>query len=180
MNDVYIIGIDLAKNSFQLHGARADGSVAFRQKLGRNRLLTFLAEQPHCIVAMEACATAHGWGREIADLGHAVKLIPPQYVKPYCKRQKNDAADAEAIAEAASRPTMRFVEIKSSEQQARAMVFRTRQLFQSGSSVPSPHRGTLRMPRRSASFPRHAPPYSCLGVLRHTLFQGHGSVRVLF
>jgi len=129
MHEVSIIGIDLAKNSFQLHGARADGSVAFRQKLGRNRLLTFLAEQPHCIVAMEACATAHSWGREIANLDHAVKLIPPQYVKPYVKRQKNDAADAEAIAEAASRPTMRFVEIKSSEQQARAMVFRTRQLF---------------------------------------------------
>ena len=129
MHEVTIIGIDLAKNSFQLHGARADGSVAFRKKLGRDRLMTFLAEQPHCIVAMEACATAHGWGREIADLGHAVKLIPPQYVTPYVKRQKNDAADAEAIAEAASRPTMRFVEIKSSEQQARAMVFRTRQLF---------------------------------------------------
>ena len=129
MHQVTIIGIDLAKNSFQLHGARADGSVAFRKKLGRDRLMTFLAEQPHCIVAMEACATAHGWGREIADLGHAVKLIPPQYVTPYVKRQKNDAADAEAIAEAASRPTMRFVEIKSSEQQARAMVFRTRQLF---------------------------------------------------
>ena len=77
MHEVTIIGIDLAKNSFQLHGARADGSVAFRKKLGRDRLMTFLAEQPHCIVAMEACATAHGWGREIADLGHAVKLIPP-------------------------------------------------------------------------------------------------------
>ena len=130
MDEVTIIGIDLAKHSFQLHGAHADGSVAFRKKLGRDRLMTFLAEQPHCVVAMEACATAHGWGREIADLGHAVKLIPPQYVKPYVKRQKkNDAADAEAIAEAASRPTMRFVEVKSSEQQARAMVFRTRQLF---------------------------------------------------
>ena len=129
MNEVTIIGIDLAKNSFQLHGACADGSVGFRKKLGRARLMIFLAEQPRCVVAMEACATAHGWGREIADLGHVVKLIPPQYVKPYVKRQKNDAADAEAIAEAASRPTMRFVEIKSSEQQARAMVFRTRQLF---------------------------------------------------
>ena len=129
MNEVNIIGIDLAENSFQLHGSHADGSVAFRKKLGRNRLMTFLAEQPHCIVAMEACATAHSWGREISDLGHVVKLIPPQYVKPYVKRQKNDATDAEAIAEAASRPTMRFVEIKSSEQQARAMVFRTRQLF---------------------------------------------------
>ncbi len=96
MEGVYIIGIDLAKNSFQLHGARADGSVAFRKKLGRAGLLNFLAKQPRCVVAMEACAGAHRWGREIAKLGHEVRLAPPAYVKPYVKRHKNDAADAEA------------------------------------------------------------------------------------
>ena len=129
MSDVTIIGVDLAKRVFHLHGARADGSVAFRKKLSRTQLLPFLAEQSCCLVAMEACATAHGWGREIIRLGHTVRLIPPAYVKPFVKRQKNDTADAEAIAEAASRPTMRFVEVKSEEQQARAMLFRTRQMF---------------------------------------------------
>ena len=129
MSDLSIIGIDLAKRRFQLHGACADGSVAFRRKLTRDRILSFLAEQPACLVAMEACATAHDWARAIEKLGHTVRLIPPQYVKPYVKRQKNDAADAEAIAEAASRPTMRFVEVKTGEQQARAMLFRTRQMF---------------------------------------------------
>jgi transposase len=129
MSEVTIIGLDLAKRVFHLHGARADGSVAFRKKLSRAQLLMFLAEQPRCLVAMEACATAHGWGREIAKLGHAVRLIPPAYVKPFVKRQKNDTADAEAIAEAASRPTMRFVVVKTEEQQGRAMLFRTRQMF---------------------------------------------------
>ncbi len=93
MEHATIIGIDLAKRSFQLHGARADGSVAFRKKLSRKRLLAFVASQPRCIVAMEACASAHHWGREIGKLGHAVKLVPPIYVKPFVKRQKNDAAD---------------------------------------------------------------------------------------
>ena len=108
MSEVTIIGIDLAKRVFQLHGARADGSVVFRKKLSRGQLLAFVAEQPRCVVAMEACATAHGWGREFEKLGHDVRLIPPIYVKPFVKRQKNDAADAEAIVEAALRPTMRL------------------------------------------------------------------------
>ena len=129
MSEVTIIGVDLAKNVFQVHGARADGSVAFRKKLNRAQFLPFLTEQSQCTVAMEACATAHGWGREIGQLGHEVKLIPPQYVKAYVKRQKNDRADAEAIAEAASRPTMRFVEVKTVEQQSQAMLFRSRQMF---------------------------------------------------
>ena len=129
MEQASIIGIDLAKRVFQAHGAAADGSVVFRKKLSRSQLLTFLAAQPRCTVAMEACATAHGWGREIGRLGHEVRLIAPIYVKPFVKRQKNDAADAEAIAEAASRPTMRFVAVKSEEQQARSMVFRTRDLL---------------------------------------------------
>ena len=129
MDHATIIGIDLAKRVFQLHGAGPDGSVMFRKKLSRQQLVPFLSAQPGCMVAMEACATAHDWGREIEALGHSVRLIPPIYVKPFVKRQKNDAADAEAIAEAASRPTMRFVALKTKEQQARAMIFRTRDLM---------------------------------------------------
>ena len=129
MEKANIIGLDLAKRSFQAHGARADGGVVFRKKLSREKVLAFLAEQSHCIVAMEACGSAHHWGRAISDLGHEVRLIPPVYVKPFVKRQKNDAADAEAICEAAGRPTMRFVSVKTEEQQARAMLFRTRDLL---------------------------------------------------
>jgi len=129
MNEVSIIGLDLAKNVFQAHGAGANGSVVFRRKLTRALLLKFMGEQPRCIVAMEACASAHHWGRAIGDLGHEVRLIPPACVKPFVKRQKNDMADAEAIAEAASRPTMRFVAVKTEEQQGAAMVCRTRDLL---------------------------------------------------
>src|SRR5271157_2326832 len=129
MEKVSIIGLDLAKRSFQAHGALAEGGVAFRKKLSREKVLTFLAEQPRCVVAMEACGSAHHWGRAIRDLGHEVRLIPPVYVKPFVKRHKNDAADAEAIAEAASRPTMRFVAVKTEEQQARAMLYCTRDLL---------------------------------------------------
>ena len=129
MGDVSIIGIDLAKNSFQLHGAAADGSVVFRKKLTRIKVLGLLASQPRCVVAMEACASSHYWARETEKLGHEVKLIPPVYVKPFVKRHKNDAADAEAICEAASRPTMRFVAVKREEQQTQGMLFRTRDLL---------------------------------------------------
>jgi len=129
MEQVRMIGIDLAKNSFQLHGARVDGSVAFRKKLSRGKVLEFLALQPGCTVVMEACGGAHHWGREIGRLGHSVQLIPPAYVKAYVKRQKNDAADAEAICEAASRLTMSFVAVKTVDQQARGMLFRTRDLL---------------------------------------------------
>jgi len=129
MENATIIGIDLAKRVFQVHGATADGSVVFRKKLSRGQFLTFLARQPACIIAMEACATAHHWGREIAKLGHTVRLVPPIYVKPFVKRQKNDTADAEAITEAASRPSMRFVAVKTEEQQAGAMIFRARDLL---------------------------------------------------
>lgn len=129
MSDVSIIGLDLAKNVFQLHGARTDGSKVFNRRLARGKVLAFFASVPRCVVAMEACASAHFWGREISKLGHEVKLIPPVYVKPFVKRQKNDAADAEAIAEAASRPTMRYVAIKSERQQAAGMAFRTRDLL---------------------------------------------------
>lgn len=129
MKEVSIIAVDLAKQAFQVHGASAEGSVVFRKKLSRSQFLAFLSRQPACLVAMEACATSHYWGREIMKLGHTVRLIPPIYVKPFVKRHKNDAADAEAIAEAASRPTMRFVAVKSEQQQARAMIFRARDLL---------------------------------------------------
>lgn len=129
MGEVSIIGVDLAKNVFQVHGAAADGSVVFRRKLRRGQVLSFFAGQPGCTVAMEACASAHHWARAIGDLGHAVKLISPAYVKPFVKRQKSDATDAEAIAEAAARATMRFVAVKTEAQQASAMAYRTRDLF---------------------------------------------------
>jgi transposase len=129
MEKATIIGIDLAKRVFHLHGATADGRPVLRKKVSRGQLLSFLARQPRAIMAMEACATAHGWGRAIQKLGHEVRLIPPIYVKPFVRRQKNDAADAEAIAEAASRPTMRFVAVKTEEQQARSMIFRTRDIL---------------------------------------------------
>lgn len=128
MKKISIIGIDLAKNLFQLHGAYKDGSVAFRKRVTRGKLLYFLGKQPPCLVAMEACGGAHHWAREIRQLGHRVHILPPAYVKPFVKRQKNDMADAEAIAEAASRPTMRVVSVKTEEQQARAMLFRVRDL----------------------------------------------------
>ena len=129
MVEVSIIGLDLAKNSFQVHGASTDGTVVIRKKLSRGRVLKFLAVQPRCTVAMEACASAHHWGREIGRLGHDVRLIAPIYVKPFVKRQKNDAADAEAICEAAQRPTMRFVAVKSEDKQSSAMIFKTRDLL---------------------------------------------------
>lgn len=128
MLEVSIIGLDLAKNVFYAHGSDASGATLFRKKLRRDHVLRFLAEQPACTVAMEACAGSHYWAREIAKLGHGVRLIAPGYVKPFVKRQKNDAADAEAICEAAQRPTMRFVAVKSEEQQAAAIVFRVRDL----------------------------------------------------
>ncbi|TCP20730.1 transposase [Rhodovulum adriaticum] len=129
MNEISIAGVDLAKQVFQLHGATSDGRAVFRKKLSRPQFAKFMAALPPCIVAMEACGTAHYWGRELARLGHDIRLIPPIYVKPFVKRQKNDSADAEAIAEAAQRPTMRTVVVKSAAQQARAMLFRTRDLL---------------------------------------------------
>ncbi|MBW3560856.1 MAG: IS110 family transposase [Proteobacteria bacterium] len=129
MGEVSTIGVDLAKAVFQVHGADPSGAVVFRKKLRRDQLLAFFAGQPRCLVAMEACASAHYWAREIAALGHETRLIPPVYVKPFVKRQKNDMADAEAICEAVQRPTMRFVRPKSAEAQGAAVVFRTRDLL---------------------------------------------------
>ena len=129
MDQVTIIGIDISKRSFQLHGATAEGKPVFRKMLSRGKFLAFLSEVPPCQIVMEACGGAHHWGRQIIALGHACKLIPPIYVKPFLKRQKNDSNDAAAIVEAAQRPTMRFVAVKSEEAQADAMLFRTRALL---------------------------------------------------
>jgi len=129
MSEVSIIGVDLAKQVIQVHGAAADGRALFRKKLSRPQFAKFMASHAPCIVAMEACGTAHYWGRELSRLGHDVRLIPPVYVKPFVKRHKNDAADAEAVAEAAQRPSMRTVAVKSAEQQAQSMLFRTRSVL---------------------------------------------------
>jgi transposase len=126
---VSTIGLDIAKHVFQAHGADASGQAVFRKKITRTKLIDFLASQPRCLVALEACGGAHYWGREISKLGHTVRLIPPSYVKPFVKRQKNDAADAEAICEASQRPSMRFVAIKDEEQQANGVVFRARDVL---------------------------------------------------
>ncbi len=129
MGEVITIGVDLAKNVFQVHGVDTDGEVVIRRQLRRRQVLTFFAKQPCCLVGMEACATSHHWAREIGKLGHEVKLMPPRYVKPYVKRNKNDAADAEAICEAVTRPTMRFVAVKETGQQGVLMLHRSRELL---------------------------------------------------
>ncbi|MCO4052827.1 MAG: IS110 family transposase [Bosea sp.] len=128
-SEVCTIGLDLAKNAFQVHGADAAGAVVLRKQLRRGQVLKFFADQPRCLVAMEACGSSHFWAREIGRLGHEVRMIPPAYVKPFVKRQKNDAADAEAICEAAQRPTMRFVGVKSEATQGAAVMLRTRDLL---------------------------------------------------
>ena len=129
MQAVTTIGLDIAKNVFQVHGIDAAGNVVVRQQLRRARVLPFFKKLSPCVVGIEACASSHHWSRELQALGHTVKLMPPAYVKPYVKRQKNDAADAEAICEAVQRPNMRFVPTKTPEQQSCLMLHRARHLF---------------------------------------------------
>ncbi|MBC7990200.1 MAG: IS110 family transposase [Luteimonas sp.] len=128
MTEVTTIGLDIAKHVFHAHGADGAGRAMFSRRLTRAKLLAFFAAQPRCLVALEACGGAHHWARELQAMGHEVRLIPPAYVKPFVKRHKNDAVDAEAICEAAQRPSMRFVAVKTEAQQAAALVFRTRDL----------------------------------------------------
>jgi transposase len=129
MQTVTTIGLDIAKSVFQVHGVDAEGNVLIRRQLKRRYVLAFFQKLSPCLVGIEACATSHHWSRELTALGHSVQLMPPAYVRPYVKRQKNDAADAEAICEAVTRTNMRFVETKTPEQQSCLMLHRTRQLF---------------------------------------------------
>jgi hypothetical protein len=126
---VSTIGVDLAKNVFQVHGVDSAGKVVITRQLRRKQVIDFFSKIPPCLVGMEACGTAHHWAREVSKLGHTVRLMPPSYVKGYVKRSKNDAADAAAICEAVTRPSMRFVPIKSADQQALLMLHRTRDLL---------------------------------------------------
>src|SRR6266487_111791 len=126
---VTTIGLDIAKNVFQVHGIDAAEKVVVRKQLRRSQVLAFFKALPPCLIGMEACATAHYWARELTKLGHRVRLMPAKDVKAYVKRNKNDAADAEAICEAVRRPTMRFVQVKSVEQQGQLMLHRVRDLL---------------------------------------------------
>src|SRR5471032_1307046 len=129
MQEVTTIGLDIAKSVFQVHGVDAIGKVVIRRQLKRRYVLAFFQKLPPCLIGIEACASSHHWSRELKALGYTVRLMPPAYVKPYVKRQKNDAADAEAICEAVTRASMRFVATKTPEQQSCLMLHRTRHLF---------------------------------------------------
>ncbi len=127
--EIKTVGIDLAKNVFQIHGTNERGKPILRKQLKRDQVMVFFANLPPCLIGMEACSSAHYWARKLEVLGHTVRLMAPQFVKPYVKSNKNDAADAEAICEAVTRPTMRFVPIKSIEQQSVLALHRARQGF---------------------------------------------------
>ena len=129
MGEVSTIGLDIAKSVFQVHGVDVAGVVVIRKRVSRARVLEYFGKLSPCLVGIEACPSAHHWGRELQALGHTVRLIPPSYVKAYLKRSKNDANDAAAICEAVTRPSMRFVPIKTREQQSALMLHRTRQLL---------------------------------------------------
>src|SRR5438552_3479588 len=129
MQTITTIGFDIAKSVFQVHGVDAVGQVIVRRQLKRRQVLAFFQKLPPCLVGIEACASSHYWSRELQALGHRVRLMPPAYVKPYVKRQKNDATDAEAICEAVTRANMRFVATKTPEQQSGLVLHRTRHLF---------------------------------------------------
>ena len=129
MQSITTVGFDIAKSVFQVHGIDAEGHVVIRRQLKRRYVLTFFEKLSPCLIGIEACASSHHWSRELQALGHTVRLMPPAYVKPYVQRQKNDAADAEAICEAVTRANMRFVETKTPEQQSCLMLHRTRHLF---------------------------------------------------
>jgi len=129
MGEVSTIGFDIAKSVFQVHGVDGTGAVVMRKRVGRSKVLEFFGGLSPCLVGIEACPSAHYWSRELQTLGHTVKLMPPSYVKAYLKRSKNDANDAAAICEAVTRPSMRFVAIKTKEQQTGLMLHRTRQLL---------------------------------------------------
>ena len=131
MGQITTIGLDIAKSTFQVHGVDATGEVILRRRLTRARVVPFFQKLAPCLVGIEACATSHHWARELRQLGHNARLMPPSYVKAYVKRQKNDTADAEAICEAVTRPTMRFVEVKTEQQQSIMVLHGTRTMLRS-------------------------------------------------
>src|SRR4051794_14469012 len=139
MQQITTVGLDIAKNTFQVHGADAQGRPVLKRRLVREKVLEFFANLPACLVGLEACAAAHYWARELAKLGHEVRLMPPQYVRPYVKTNKHDAADAEAICEAVTRPRMWFVPVKEESQQALLMLHRVREqlLKQRTATIPA-------------------------------------------
>src|SRR5215467_11366981 len=157
MQTISTTGLDIAKSVFQVHGVDAVGQVVMRRQLRRRHVLAFFQKLPPCLVGIEACASSHHWSRELQALGHTVRLMPPAYVKPYVKRQKNDMADAEAICEAVTRANMRFVPTKTPEQQSGLMLHRTRHLLiRQQTSVINAIRAhlalpNLALPRRSGA-----------------------------
>ena len=174
---VTTIGLDIAKNVFQVHGIDAKEKVVVRRQLRRGQVIAFFKALAPCLIGMEACATSHYWARELTKLGHEVRLMPAKDVKAYVKRNKNDAADAEAICEAVRRPTMRFVQIKSAEQQGQLMQHRTRDVL----SVSAPRSSTPcgRIWLSSASWPPKATPGStnCARSSRTNAMSGCRSMR---
>ena len=162
MGDITTIGLDLAKNVFQVHAVDAAGNVVVRKRLRRGQVLAFFAGIPPCLVGLEACATAHHWARELIALGHEARLMPPNYVKAYVKRNKHDVADAEAICEAVRRPSMRFVPLKTAEQQSALMMHRARDLLirqrrpTDKASIRGNHQG-----RRSSKAAPKGRPHDC-------------------
>jgi transposase len=158
MGPITTIGLDIAKSVFQVHGVDAGEEIVLRRRPTRARLIPFFEKLGRCPVGIEASATSHFWARELRKLGHDVRLIRPRYVKPYVKRQKNDSADAEVICETVTRPTMRFVEVKSPEQQSVMVLHRTRQMLAAADPAverdPGPHgRVWDRSPRRAQRSP---------------------------
>jgi transposase len=187
------IGLDLAKNVFQVHGIDAAGKVVVRKALRRVQVLPFFAKLPPCLVGMEACGTSHHWARELIGLGHEVRLMPPAYVKPYVKRGKTDAADAAAICEAVTRPTMRFVPVKSREQQAALSVHRARHLLvkqrtqlvnmmrgllaEFGIDIPQGLERALLMARQMVDGETPDVPLEAVGILAQRALATHAQLR---
>lgn len=194
--EITTIGLDLAKNFFQIHGIDAAGRVIVRKALRRSQMLPFFSRLSPCLVGMEACGTSHYWARELIGMGHQVRLMPPAYVKPYVKRGKTDANDAEAICEAVTRPTMRFVAVKTAEQQAALSIHRTRDLLvkqrtqlvnmirgllaEFGVDIPRGLERALLMARRIADGEAPAVPAEAIKVvltLSQQVLEIHGRVR---
>ena len=145
MSNIKVLGIDLAKNVFQVHGTDGSGKSILRKKLSRNKLTEFMSNLPICLVGIEACGGAHYWARVFKSMGHEVKMMAPQFVKPYVKSGKNDKNDSEGIAEAVTRPTMRFVSIKNIEQQDVLLLHRCRELaLKQRNALGNQIRGLLR------------------------------------